>query len=349
MYKIKGWLVIVLTLALIMGTTGVALAQKPIVIGAVPFYLDRYDSFMLYLRETERRLKELGVDYRLITRAPAGGAKDHIGQLAIIEDMVAMGVDYLAMLPTSIEMQIPAFGHVIEAGIPLIITDYLDYIEGSDVPETDQEYFIAYSHSDMGKAVADYVKENYRKGVKMAIIHGIPGHITNERAAEHLHIANGVNIIYRHWADFDRAKAYAATLDVLVAHPDVEIILGMNSTMAIGVVAAVEAMGRLDDIDVIGYGGIIEELNNVALGRMITVARSHFHTGKAMADIIYLHSQGFKDVLRRSIRTPCLVLDSAQAIRDKWDHRYLEMMREAWPADPGIEVFNKLFGDLVGQ
>lgn len=344
MYKHKVFLALVLTFGLIVGITGVGFGQKPITIGGVPFYLDRYDSFMLYLREAERRLEELGVNYELIASAPAGGAKDHVGQLAIIENMVTKEVDYLAVLPTSIEMQIPAFRHVIEAGIPLIITDYLDFIEGTEVPETDEVYFIAYSHRDMGRAVADYVKENYPKGVKMAIIHGIPGFITDQRASEDLHIANGVDIVYRHWADFDRAKAYQGTLDTLAAYPEVEIILGMNSTMAMGVVAAVEAMGRLDDVDVFGYGGIIEELNSVALGKMkATVARSHFATGKTIADIIYLHGQGFKSVLRRSIRTPVLVLDSAETIRDQWDHRYLEMMREKWDPDQ-IELFNELFG-----
>ncbi|TVQ39079.1 MAG: sugar ABC transporter substrate-binding protein [Spirochaetaceae bacterium] len=300
-----------------------------VLIAGIPTYLDRFDSFLLYSRGMEDRLEALGVPYRYVLRAPSGGFSDHTGQRAIFEDMLVIGSNIIMTLPTSIEVQHAAFEMIVdEYETPLVITDYLEFAEGArPLGNEDLVRFASYRHSDMGKAVADYVAQNYPAGTRMAMIHGIPGVITSERAAEELHLANGMEIIYRHFANFDREMAYRATQDLLVARPDVEVILGMNSTMAIGVVRAVEEADMLDQVDVIGFGGVVEELASVAQGKMkATAGRNHFIIGEYMADLVVAYREGRWEETEKTFAAPITIYDSKESIVRDLDERYYPML-----------------------
>ena len=72
------------------------------------------------------------------------------------------------------------------------------------------------------------------------------------------------NIIYEGYGDFQREKAYAEVERALIAYPSVEVIVGMNSVMALGSMSALEADGKLDDVLVTGMGGQPDELEMVA-------------------------------------------------------------------------------------
>ena len=303
-----------------------------VLIAGVPTYLDRFDSFLLYSKGMEDKLNELGIDYNYVLRAPSGGFSDHTGQRSIFEDMMVLGADILMTLPTSIETQHAAWEMIVdEYRTPLVITDFLDFAEGARELENENLVkFASYEHRDMGQAVADYIAANYPPGTKMAMIHGIPGVITENRASEDLHIANGMDIIYRHFADFNREKAYEATDALLIAHPDVEIILGMNSTMAIGVTRAVEEAGMLDQVDVFGFGGIIEELQSVAASKMkATASRNHFDVGEFMADLVVAYTENRWEDMPRTFAAPITVYDSAETLGERLDPRYYPMLDEA--------------------
>lgn len=306
------------------------LAERTILMAGVPTYLDRFDSFLLYSKGMEEKLNARNVKYNYVLRAPGGGFSDHTGQRTIYEDMLALGVDMILTLPTSIEIQMSAYRMIAdEYNVPLIITDYLSFPEGAEIPKNmNNVWFASYSHKDMGIAVADYIKANYPKGTKIVVIKGIPGIISDERASNELHIANGMEIIYEHWADFDREKAYVGAQNALSAYPDVEIILGCNSTMAIGIVKAVEDAGMLGKVDVIGFGGIIEELSSIAQGKLkATAARNHFDVGEYMAEVVLAYRDGYTDKLEHVFQTPITVYDSKQSILDNIDPRYLELFK----------------------
>lgn len=325
-------LIAVLSLNVAVATGTTESEDDKILIGGVPTYLDRFDSFLLYSRGMEEKLTELGVDYEYVLRAPPGGFADHQGQRAIFEDMLALGVDMIMTLPTSNETQHESFRIIVdEYDTPLVVTDFLAYAPNLQPPENDDLVrFASYRHSDMGKAVADYVAANYPRGTKMAMIKGLPGLISEERASDALHLANGMNIVYEHYADFNREKAYEAAQNLLAARDDVKLILGMNSTMAIGIVRAVEEAGLIGQVDVIGFGGIIEELEAVAAGRMkATAGRNHFAVGEFMADLVIAYRDGTYDQMPKTFAAPINVYDSAQAIADQIDPRYFDMFSDS--------------------
>ncbi len=333
----KGVRIVALAVALIMiiGMVSLSAAQRrpvdELLIGGVPTYLDRFDSFLLYSRGMEEKLEELGIKYNYVLRAPPGGFSDHEGQRSIFESMLAMGCDIIMTLPTSIDTQHASFEMIVdEYEIPLVITDYLEYAKGLDPPKNDHLVrFASYRHIDMGKAVAEYVAENYPRGTKMAMIKGLPGVISEERANDDAHLANGMEIVYEHYADFNRERAYEAAMSLLAARDDVELILGMNSTMAIGIIRAVEDSGMAGKVDVIGFGGVIEELEAVAAGRMkATAGRNHFAVGEFMAEIVVKYIDGTLDELPKTFAAPITVYDSAESIANDIDPRYFDMFSD---------------------
>lgn len=302
----------------------VPMSERTVLIGWTVPYLDRDDSFGFYERAVREHLDSLGVDYEMITRAPDSHA-DHAGQLAIVEDMIARGVDIMVIAPSGFEAQQPAYRRVINAGIPLIVMGYLGWEDDFDVPDGDV-YFVGYSHTDAGIVNAEWMAENYPRGTNLAIIHGTPGFVTRERSQVPLQRANGFNIVTEQHADYDRAKAYTAAEDVLVAHPNVQVFLATNSTMANGVAEAVADSGRTD-VDVMGCGGTIEELVNVAAGRMrASWVRSHFDEGVAAAEIIHAYVQGRQNELEEVHTVPIYMVETLEDIKTRHDSRYHEYL-----------------------
>lgn len=274
-------------------------------------------------------LDELGLNYELLVRSPAShDAHEH--QMNIAEDMITMGVDYIVMAPTNYEGQQGTYRMINEAGIPLLITNYNTPFP-AEFNATALTY-VGYRHSDGGKTVADYIKENYPAGTKIALIYGEPTHISDERAAKDLHIANGMEVVFEHYANWDRSQSFDATQRLLTAHPDVEIIVAVSSFMAIGAVEAVGAEGRTGEVDVFGAGAILEELDHIERG---TLRGAWFRDPMAMgvnaANSINLHLEGKEDEIPEVYNVPIVMIDSVESIIEHIDPATYEAEGKEFP------------------
>lgn len=63
-------------------------------------------------------------------------------------------------------------------------------------------------------------------------------------------------------------KSFRAAEDILQAHPEVDLIFGINDETALGALAAIERAGRVGQVRVIGFGGKQEALEAVRQGRL---------------------------------------------------------------------------------
>jgi ribose transport system substrate-binding protein len=63
-------------------------------------------------------------------------------------------------------------------------------------------------------------------------------------------------------------KAFRAAEDILQAHPDLDVIFGINDETALGALAAIEKAGRVGQVLVIGFGGKEEAIKAVDEGRL---------------------------------------------------------------------------------
>lgn len=270
--------------------TQVETTSKKLTIAFLPAVYDRADFFGQFGAGIWAGLDEAGIEYDVFQRSPAT-VTDHSSMLNITNDAIGLEPDYIVFGPTSYEANRPCYEAINAAGIPLVIGNYSE-----PFPEdwgTTAISYIGYSHADGGKVVAEYIAKNYPKGTKIAVIHGIPGYITEERAAVEIHKANGMEIVTEQNANWERQAAFDTATRILTAHPDVEIIIACNSFMALGSSEAVIAAGMLEQVDVFGAGGILEELEAIQEGRMkFTWFRDPGLMGREAANAIIKHLQG---------------------------------------------------------
>jgi ABC-type sugar transport system substrate-binding protein len=124
-------------------------------------------------------------------------------------------------------------------------------------------------------------------------------------------------IIYEGYGDFQREKAYNEVERALIAYPDVEAIVAMNSVMGLGTMSALEADGKLDDVLVTGMGGQPDELEMVARGKIgVAVFRDPRSMGANSAEALIMHMQGREADIPKVLYTDLRTLDSTDKIRE---------------------------------
>jgi autoinducer 2-binding protein LuxP len=131
---------------------------------------------------------------------------------------------------------------------------------------------------------------------KVAIIYGAPGTASTERGGECKKILDmypDIQVVFEHYADWDRLKANQVVSDLLVAQPDIDVVYACASAMAMGSAAAVAEAGKSDQIAVIGFGCVFEELEGIQKGILAaSPLRMIDDGGVAIANAFYAHMLG---------------------------------------------------------
>lgn len=313
MNKARKFPMFVAASALAIGLASAASADT-LRIGYAPSVWDPSDFHGMMGSGIEDGLKAHGIDYEFLIRAPANHVA-HEEQLAIVENLIAEGVDYIIVNPTDPLLQRVVYEKVIESGIPLIVGNY-------SVPFPDDWgfqplMFTGYSHADAGVVLANYLHDKYGEGTEIAVIHGSPGFITEARAPKDLYDELGMSFIYEEFADFDRVKAYDAMERIIVTHPDVKVVVATSSAMAIGAVEAAAANGVEGQYDIYGAGGTFEELRSIEDG-VLTGAwiRDPVAMGRAVADAIKARMEGRDGDIPPIFKSPIYLIDSVEKIND---------------------------------
>jgi len=234
------------------------------------------------LSATDAREKA-GINVDIISQAPVSHTA--FGeQVAIIEDFIARDVDAIAISPIEVEVVIPAIKKANEAGIPVIIVNLLEPIEGVEVAS-----YIGFDNTIAaeisGYALVDYFGgpgvlgtgekvdvdpdtyldlawwEDVYKDVdpatidvkaKVAIIEGVAGGFFSQARLNGFHSVvdqyPGIEIVGTLAADWNREKGIKATEDFLTANPpgELDAIWAASNEMGLGAMLACEAADRLE-------------------------------------------------------------------------------------------------------
>ncbi|MFC7404114.1 sugar ABC transporter substrate-binding protein [Georgenia alba] len=235
-----------------------------------------------YFEQAAEEAGNHGIDVTVQSRSPATHT-DYADQLAIVEDFITQQVDVIAISPADTQAILPAIQQANSAGIPVIIVNLLEELEGVEVAT-----YIGFSNSEAaevsGYAVLDYYggpgvlgdgetvdppEDGYLDidwwrsvyvgadlgGVEAngVIIEGIAGSLfSNERnngfnAA--IEEASGVEILAQPIAaDWNREMGTSAAEDFLSRFgPDqLDFIYASSNEMGMGAAAAASQRGRLD-------------------------------------------------------------------------------------------------------
>ncbi len=175
-------------------------------------------------------------------------AQDSVStQISNIEDLLQSGVDVLIVNATDSDAVVPAVMEANSRNVPVIAVDRS--VNGGTLA-----YFIASDNLAGGRLAGEFICEQIGGG-NVVELEGIPGASAarergqgfNEAAAE----CEGLNVVARQTANFNRAEGLSVMENILVAQPEIDAVFAHNDEMALGALQAIQASGR--DILVVGF------------------------------------------------------------------------------------------------
>lgn len=229
--------------------TGVAAAQDEECRLGISMYTLGAPYFAAQEATARRVAEEAGCTVR-----SADGQNDMIKQIGDIEDMVAGGINVLIVNPRDALGLVPAVNAASAAGVHVVAIDStLD-------PSADFITQIQSSNTANGELVGDWLaRQMGDTPIRIALLSGDQGNLVGRD--RRLGVVRGlidsqlnnfgraqVEIVGQGWGGWSTEGGLDAMEDLLVAHPDINVVLGENDSMVLGARQALVAAGRLDEV-----------------------------------------------------------------------------------------------------
>jgi D-allose transport system substrate-binding protein len=223
-------------------------------------------------------------------------------QLLLFEDALNKNYKGIAFAPISAVNLVQPAAKAYKKGIFLVNLD-----EKVDVASLKQaggnvEAFITTDNVAVGKKGADFIVQQLGAGGgKVAIVEGKAGAASGEArkkgATEAFQSAKNVQLVASQPADWDRLRALDVATNVMQTNPDLKAFYCCNDTMALGVMQAVQNVGKAGKILVVGTDGTPEALQMIDAGRLTaTVAQDPAKVGATGLDLLVEAAKSGKQI-----------------------------------------------------
>ena len=223
-------------------------------------------------------------------------------QLLLFEDALNKNYKGIAFAPISAVNLVQPAAKAYKKGIFLVNLD-----EKVDVASLKQaggnvEAFITTDNVAVGKKGADFIIQQLGAGGgKVAIVEGKAGAASGEArkqgATEAFQRAKNVQLVASQPADWDRLRALDVATNVMQTNPDLKAFYCCNDTMALGVMQAVQNVGKAGKILVVGTDGTPEALQMIDAGRLTaTVAQDPAKVGATGLDLLVEAAKSGKQI-----------------------------------------------------
>lgn len=195
-------------------------------------------------------------------------------QVALVEQMMATGVDAIVIAPADSRGLLPVARRAAAQGIVVINID--NRFDRDVLADMNVEIpFVGPDNREGARKVGEVLAAELAPGDQVAIIGGIPGAFNaQQRQAgfEDAMRSAGIEVVSIQSADWEQARAATVTSAILGEYPQLKALLCANDSMALGAVAAVRQAGRADDILVVGFDNITAANTLVQSGAMLATA-----------------------------------------------------------------------------
>lgn len=221
--------------------------------------------------------EQAGTDWKVAVTVNAPPQESDVqSQISQIEDAITQGYKGIAIAPTDPAALAPVLDQAMAAGIKVVFIDTKGQNAGVTYIGTDNQ---------VGAALAaKYLCDNLTAGDKVAILQGLITQSTGQARATGAHdglTACGLNLVAEVPAEWDTAKAQAATDDILVANPDLKGLFASNDNMALGAVESLRAQNLLGQVTVVGFDANPNAAAAIIAGDMeATIAQAPSNIGK---------------------------------------------------------------------
>ncbi|MDF1824950.1 MAG: sugar ABC transporter substrate-binding protein [Verrucomicrobiales bacterium] len=198
-------------------------------------------------------------------------------QVALVEQMVARGVDAIVIAPADSKALISVLKRAQAQGITVInIDNKLD--EKVLTAASVSIPFVGPDNREGARLVGEELAKSLEDGAKVAILEGVPTafNAQQRRAGfEDAMTAAGANIVTVQSAQWEMEKANTVAAAILTSNPDLSAFLASNDSMALGAAAAVRAAGKEDQVKIVGFDNISAVQSMIKEGRILATADQH--------------------------------------------------------------------------
>lgn len=187
-----------------------------------------------------------------------------------VSDFIVQGVDAIILCPADSRAIGTTIQQANEAGIPVFTADI-----ASLAGEGEVQAHVGIDNLMGGRMAGELAIKALGESGKIAIIdhpevesvilrtRGFNQVINEAREA-----GSKIEVVSTLPAGGSQDRAFRVAEDVLQAHPDLDLIFGINDETALGAVAAIEKAGKSETVRVIGLGGKKEAIEAVDSGRL---------------------------------------------------------------------------------
>lgn len=197
--------------------------------------------------------------------AQGQSATDDAGVIAGIEDLVAQGVQGIAITPTS-DAVIPALDAAIAQGVKVVLMD-------NDLPSwTGKTAVVATDNLQGGVLAGEWLAGVLKAGDTLAILEGVPGVAALDARVDGMlqglgDLAAQIEVVKRLPTGCAQDQGQTATDDILTSDPDVTAIYAACGPPALGAITAIANAGIApEDIILVGFDALPDEVAQIAAG-----------------------------------------------------------------------------------
>jgi len=246
----------------------------------------------------------------------ADGQNDINKQVAAVEDLITKGIDVLLLNPKDPDALVGVTKMASKAGIPVFI------IDSSISPSADYVTTIQSNNLENGKLAGEWLAKKFgSKKMNIALLSGNAGNpvgrtrkqglllgITEEQLRTQGNI--NLNIKTQMYTDWSYAGGLKAMEDILVAHPDINVVITESDVCVLGAIKAIKQAGKTDDILIVaGADGQKEAIKYIMDTDFYgcTAMNSPVQIGKNAVEYAVQYMNGKTDFPKTSYTAPLLI------------------------------------------
>ncbi|MBX5479342.1 MAG: sugar-binding protein [Pyrinomonas methylaliphatogenes] len=237
------------------------------------FVTNNASDFWTIARRGCERADEEFDDVTVEFRIPSDGTAAE--QKRIVDDLLAKGVDGIAISPVDPENQTQMINEVAR--------QVLVFTQDSDAPRSDRACYVGTDNVAAGRQAGELIKEALPNGGRIMIFVGkLDARNAQERLQGIKEVLRGSNIeiIDVRTDDTDRVRAKSNVADTLVRYPDVKGLVGLWSYNGPAILNAVREAGKVGQVKIVCFDEEDETLAGVRDGAIYaTVVQQPYEFG----------------------------------------------------------------------
>ncbi len=268
-----------------------------------------------YYQALQKSIKET-VEKNGMVFLSADGQNDINKQVAAVEDLITKGVDVLLLNPLDPDALVGVTKAAKKAGIPVFI------IDSSISPDAEYVTTVQSNNLANGMLAGEWLAKQFgKKDMNIALLSGNAGNpvgrtrkqgllqgITEEQLRTLGHI--NLNVKTQMYTNWSYAGGLKAMEDVLVAHPDINVVITESDVCVLGAIKAIAQAGKTDDILIVaGADGQKEAIKYIMDSDFYgcTAMNSPVQIGKNAVQYSIQYMNGKRDFAKTSYTPPLLI------------------------------------------